>query len=252
MTESISAREIAGTDPDAEAEVDPARSKTVLRDWPLLAFAAVVVDRAAAPHVLGPARLVHPGRLGLPLGAHRRERQRPLPRALPALGDAADPGVPLAVDRVRHPHVRAVPGARGGAAPRRGRAVARGDAPRRRQAVAGDDRGGRVRVLRRRRGEHPRRVPDHVRRLARVRPHAPAARRPRRPAHATRLVRPARRASPDCCARASRSRWSRSWGSRCCCGAGCAAGGIALFHTVAARRRVRAVVAVRAHGSERG
>ena len=101
----------------------------------------VVADRAAAAHVLGPARLVLPGRLGLPLGAHRRQRRRPVPRALPALDRRCRSwrtALLWTVFGMRT--LRAVPGARRRAAPRRGRAAARRDAARRRAAVAGDDR----------------------------------------------------------------------------------------------------------------
>ena len=68
------------------------------------------------------------------------------------------------MDGVRHPPLRAVPAAHDRAASRRRAAAAHGDAARGRAAVVGDAHRRRVRVLRRRRGEHPHRVPDHVRR----------------------------------------------------------------------------------------
>ena len=86
----------------------------------------------------------------------------------------------LLYSTVRAAQLPAVPAARDRPAPRRGGAPAHGHATRRRPAVDRDRGRELVRALRRGQPRHPDRVPDHLQRRARARPHAAAPRRPRR------------------------------------------------------------------------
>ena len=135
------------------------------------------------------ARVVLPRRVGLPREPHRVEPRRPPPAAHRPLDDAADSGLARALVDGRValvPPVRVPERARA----RRGRrAHPGGDAPRRCRSLDRDDRRRSRAVLRRRRGEHHVRVPDHVHRRARVRVGPAAAGRPRRSDRPSRLVR---------------------------------------------------------------
>ena len=130
-------------------------------------------------------------RVGVPLGT-RRQRIRPPPLALRALGRGADRRVPRAVAGRRPAQLPALRRSGDRPAPPRRGAAADHHAAGRCTPLDRHDRRFRVRAVRSRGPRRAVGVPDHVHGRAGIRPRAPLARRPRRPRRPPRRAGPAR------------------------------------------------------------
>ena len=156
-------------------------------------WAFVLVAAAALVYYLALARdaMVLCRRVGVPLGT-RRQRVRPPPLALRALGRRTDRRVPRAVAGRGPAQLPALRRSGDQPASRRRGAAAGRHAAGRSAPVDRHDRRFRVRAVRSRGPRRAVGVPDHVHGRTGARPRAPLARRPRRPRRPPGRARPAR------------------------------------------------------------